>query len=227
MTYRAWSEKWESVRPGWRALSKWNDRAEAKMRFRGVQPFSLGGYAFDHAAVGEVPDARGGRQPVEVLLWQLTQKGRGADAGGEVKSAGVTLTFPYPLPLLGVYPDNPLWPPRVRDFSSSAGFQLFEGDAGAAAGPRFAGTTVVAADAPTVAALVTPEVLGLPQLSGRHWRLDGRTAVAWSKGHQSPETLAEAVTDLCALVAGVPQELLDTAAESARAGGGGGAGEAP
>ncbi|MER6048755.1 hypothetical protein ABT168_15070 [Streptomyces sp. NPDC001793] len=208
MTYREWSKRWDGVRPGWRALSRFGERAEAKMRFRGVQPFALGGYAFDHATAGEVADPHGGGRPVEVLLWQLTHKGRGADAGGRVRSSGVALTFPYPLPALAVHPPNPLWPPRAGDFAApSPGQSLFEGDAGAVAGPRFAGTTVVATDPLTVAALVTPRILGLPQLLGRHWRLDGRTAVAWSQGHQSPEALAEVVPDLCTVVAGLPPEI--------------------
>ncbi|MFI0716760.1 hypothetical protein ACH4SK_40560 [Streptomyces inhibens] len=216
VTYRGWAEKWDNVRPEWRALPKFNDLMAAHKRVQRAQPFNYGGYAFDHATVGETPDPRGSEQPVEVLLWQLTQ--HYSDLGHlqyDLRSSGVVLWFPYRLPTFGVYPESPHWKPRMKDFSAYTEYLLFEGDA-EVAGLRFAGTKVVAADAGSVAALMTPEVLGLPQLGGRHWRLDGNTAVAWSKGHKSPDMLAEAVVDICAMVAGIPQELLDLAAGPAQ-----------
>ncbi|REK91230.1 hypothetical protein DY245_05615 [Streptomyces inhibens] len=216
MTYRAWEAKWDQVRPEWRAIPDVKGRMAAKKRFVGLQPFNGGSICFDHATVGEVPDPRGSGEAAEILLWQLTQSSTGGGRGGyDIKSAGVALWFRYPLPTFGVYPESPHWKARVQDFPSHTEHLLHQGDAGVL-GPRFVGTQVVAADADTVAALMTPEVMERPQLGGRHWRLDGNTAVAWSKGHKSPDMLAEAVVDICAMVAGIPQELLNLAAGAAQ-----------
>ncbi|MFI2190530.1 WXG100 family type VII secretion target [Streptomyces sioyaensis] len=78
-------------------------------------------------------------------------------------------------------------------------------DATSALGPEHEATRVLVADDRVFSALIRPEVIGRPQLSGRHLRLDGNMAVAWAKGEAAPNLLVELAVELNELVGLLPR----------------------
>lgn len=196
-------EEWDTVRPDWQAVRKFNDRLDVKGRLRG-QPVSLGG-TFNYATVGELANPGGTGERVEVLLWQLNQSFPRARSSIDLLSSGVALTFPRTLPSIGFYPKSEHWEPTWRDFRhSTPRHMLREYDALAALGPGHGATRVLVADDRVFSALIRPEVLGRPQMSGRHLRLEGNTVVAWAKGHAAPKMLEELAIELYELVSLLP-----------------------
>ncbi|WP_274912391.1 hypothetical protein [Streptomyces sp. WZ-12] len=192
------SEDWDNVRPGWTAVRKFNDRLDVKRRLRG-QPASGRGGNLRYATVGELVDPGGTGERVEVVLWLLKQNSS-TRGGHELWSSGVVLTFPRTLPLFGFYPKSNYWKATPADFRSPPRdvlrHSLREYPALAALGPGHEATRVLVTDDWVFSALVRPEVLGRPQLSGRHLRLDGNTAVAWAKGQTAPKMLEELAIEL-------------------------------
>ncbi|AJT65386.1 hypothetical protein T261_3721 [Streptomyces lydicus] len=173
---------------------------------------------FYNATVGELADPGGTDERVEVLLWQLKQNSS-TRGGHEIWSSGVALTFPRTLPLFGFYPKSDYWKatrwdfwsvPRIYFWTSPSRRrhlkQLFrEYDALAALGPDHGSTRVLVTEDWVFSALVRPEVIQRPQLSGRHVRLDGNVAVAWAKGRTSPKMLEECAIELYELVNLLPR----------------------
>ncbi|MFJ9850191.1 hypothetical protein [Streptomyces sp. NPDC101150] len=123
----------------------------------------------------------------------------------DLRLSGVALWFPRPLPPIGCYPKSEYWKATPRDFPATPKHLLQEYDALPALGPQHGGTRVLVADDLVFSALIRPEVLGRPQLSGRHLRLDGNTAIAWSKGHAAPKLLEELAMELYELVCLLPR----------------------
>ncbi|WP_438487567.1 hypothetical protein [Streptomyces sp. S186] len=196
-----WDE-WEAARPDWRLLLKHKDRFAATAPFRG-QP--MGGYPW-HVSAGELPDPAGTGESVEALLWEMRQTIHRGTSSTELVSSGVALTFPWPLPPFGFYPQSDHWRATRGDFFYTTPERLLcEYDALAALGPAHGQTRVLVADDRVFSVLVRPEVLQRPQLSGRHVRLDGNHAVAWAKGYASPAMLEECAIELYELVNLLPR----------------------
>ncbi|MFI9047964.1 hypothetical protein [Streptomyces sp. NPDC053427] len=189
-------------------MRKFNDLLDVKSRLHG-QPVSGRGGNFYYATVGELADPGGTGERVEVALWLLKQNSS-TRGGHELWSSGVVLTFPRTLPFFGFYPKSTYWKPTPTDFRPTPRKLLKrllrEYDALAALGPDHGATRVLVADDRVFSALVRPEVLGRPQLSGRHLRLNGNTAVAWSRGHTAPKMLEELAIELYELVNLLPRD---------------------
>ncbi|MFF0625731.1 hypothetical protein [Streptomyces sp. NPDC004296] len=196
-----WDE-WEAARPDWRLLRKSKDRYAATMPLSG-QP--MAGYPW-HVSAGELPDPDGTGEGVEALLWQLKESIPRGRSSTDLVSSGVALTFPRTLPPFGFYPQSDHWRARRADFFYTTPERLLrEYDALAALGPGHGQTRVLVADDRVFSALVRPEVLQRPQLTGRHVRLNGNHAVAWAKGYAAPAMLEECAIELYELVNLLPR----------------------
>ncbi|MFJ5673965.1 hypothetical protein [Streptomyces sp. NPDC093097] len=189
--------EWDQIGPGWRALR--DRKARRAAEDRAPRPLFYA-CSFQRAATGELPAPTAADGPVEALLWQRTQRrwGPTGRSSYELPSSGVILFLPRPLPLLGVYPRSPYWPATTGDFPAAPKRHLRLWPVHV---PGHTDTTVIVADERVYRAVTTPEVLGRPQLAGRHWQLEGHTAVAWSRGHSAPQLLHELAIDLHAVVA--------------------------
>ncbi|MFD5735172.1 hypothetical protein ACFWIY_20430 [Streptomyces sioyaensis] len=184
-------------------VEKFNARLDAKNRLKG-QPVSRGG-VFHHATVGELSDPGGTGERVEAMLWQLKQTYSMGRSSHDLVSSGVALFFPRTLLPIGVYPKSEYWQASWGDFPSTPKHLLREYDATSALGPEHEATRVLVADDRLFSALIRPEVIGRPQLSGRHLRLDGNMAVAWAKGEAAPNLLVDLAVELNELVDLLPR----------------------
>ncbi|MFF4950331.1 hypothetical protein [Streptomyces chattanoogensis] len=174
---------------------------------------------FRYASVGELTDPDGTGERVEALLWEMNESIPHGRSSTDLVSSGVALTFPRTLPPFGFYPKSDHWKATRWDFRSVPRSyfwtspkrkrhlkQLFrEYDALAALGPDHGAARVLVTEDWVFSALVRPEVLQRPQLSGRHVRLDGNVAIAWAKGRASPAMLEECAIELYELVNLLPR----------------------
>ncbi|KPC66015.1 hypothetical protein ADL29_06200 [Streptomyces chattanoogensis] len=154
-----------------------------------------------------------------MVLWHLKQSFPRGNSSYEVLSSGVALFFPRTLPLFGFYPKSEHWQATRWDFASipKPCFWLSprekrrrrhlvrEYHALAALGPDHGGTRVLVAEDWVFSALVRPDVLQRAQLTGRHVRLDGNVAIAWSEGRTAPKMLEVLAVELYELVNLLPR----------------------